>query len=90
MILSGYRVQVQNLLQLQQAPRGGRDLVAHWGVRTGQAQREKEERALAVSGLETVALKGEKVTQMVHPRVRCWFGVDRVRPMQIAPPRRFL
>jgi hypothetical protein len=81
---------VQSLPQLQQAPKGVRDLVAHWGVRTGQAQREKEERALAVSGLETVALKGEKVTQMAHPRVRCWFAVDRVRLMQIAPPRRFL
>jgi hypothetical protein len=59
-------------------------------VRTDQAQREKEERVLAVNGLETVALEGEKVNQMAHPRVCCSVGVDRVLPMQIAPPRHFL
>jgi vacuolar-type H+-ATPase catalytic subunit A/Vma1 len=87
----GYRVQEQNSSppQQQQVPRAVRDLVARWGVRTDQAQREKEERVPAVSGLETVALGGEKVNQMAHPRVRCSVGVDQVLPMQIAPRRHF-
>jgi hypothetical protein len=57
-ILSDHQVHVQrsNLPQLQQAQRAVRDLVARWGVRRGQYQREKEERALAESGLVTVAL----------------------------------
>lgn len=69
-ILSDRRVQVQrsNHPQLQQAPRAVRDLVARWGVRTGQYQREKEERALVVSGLEIVASEWEKVNRMGHPR----------------------
>ena len=64
--------------------------MARWGVRTDQAQREKEERVLAVSGLETAALEGEKVNQMAHPRVCCSVGVDRELLKQTAPPRHFL
>ncbi len=90
-ILSGYRVleRRSNLPQQQQVRRDVRDLVARSGVTTVQAQREKEERVLAVSGLGNVALEGERVNRMGHPRVCCSAEVDRVLPMQIAPLRHF-
>jgi hypothetical protein len=73
MVLLGLRGQVQhsNLQLLLQGPRAARDLVAHWGGRTVQARREKEARVLVASALAIVASGLERVTQTVHPRVRC-------------------
>jgi hypothetical protein len=73
MVLLGFRGQGQhsNLLQLLQGPRAARDLVAHGGVRTVRARREKEARVLVASALAIVALEVERVIRTDHPRVRC-------------------
>ena len=68
-----YRGQAQhsNHLQLLQGPRAARDLVAHWGVKTVRARREKEARVLVASALAIVASELERVTRTDHPRVHC-------------------